>query len=152
MRYLKYGAAGAAVLIALALGVPRFLYRDILDPPPGTPPISWVRVLNGALNEYRGLYGQFPRSLTELGPPSRGAEPSEQAAGLIDPILASGTRQGYRFRYLPSSFRPGGLLDRYSLSAEPATRDSRVYLYSDETGEIRFQRDRPATASSDPWQ
>lgn len=89
MRFLKYFAVGAAVLIAVAIVVPSLLRRDILDPPPGTPPINCMRVLNMALNEYRGLYGQFPRSLAELGPASSGS------------------------------------------------------------GEIRFQRDRPATSSSD---
>jgi hypothetical protein len=143
VRFLRYFAAGAAVLIAIVIAVPSLLHRDILDPPPGSPPVNWVRVLNTTLSEYRDLYGQFPRSLADLGPPSPGVEASEHAAGLVDVTLASGTKQGYRFRYLPSSTRPGGMLDRYIISAEPATCDCRVYLYSDGTGEIRAERDRP---------
>jgi hypothetical protein len=109
-----------------------------------------VRVLSITLATYRTEYGHYPSSLIELGPPAAGGAAHEHAAGLIDSLLASGAKQGYRFVYLPSSAQLGGPLDRYTLNADPQTGEHRVHLYSDESGQIRSERGKPASATSRP--
>lgn len=130
--------------------VPHLFRSAIFDPPGDAPPVGEVRVLNITLTTYRAAYGHFPDSLAELGPPAAGGAVDEHAANLIDSLLASGTKRGYRFVYLPSSARPGGPLDSYTLNADPQTDDHRTHLYSDERGQIHFERGKPASAASRP--
>jgi hypothetical protein len=60
--------------------------------------IANLRQLASALETYRRAYGKLPDSLTPLGPaPPSGISP--EAAGLVDADLASGTKEGYAFRY-----------------------------------------------------
>ena len=54
-----------------------------------------LRTLNEAQVFYRGYGRGFACRLEQLGPPQNGAEPSPQAAGLIDQELASGEFAGY---------------------------------------------------------
>ena len=150
MRTLKLIAAGVVVLVAVAILVPTLFRRAIFDPPGEAPPVGEVRVLNTALTTYQTAYGYFPDSLAELGPPAAGGATDKHAANLIDSLLASGTKRGYRFVYLPSSARPGGPLDSYALHADPRTGEHHVHLYSDESGQIRFERGKSASAASRP--
>ncbi len=150
MHLLKYIAAGVAVLVAVAILVPILFRNVIFDPPGDAPPVGEMRVLNITLTTYRTTYGHFPGSLAELGPPAAGTTAGEHAADLIDSLLASGMKRGYRFVYLPSSARPGGPLDGYNLHGDPQTGERHVHLYSDESGQIRSERGKPASAASRP--
>jgi type II secretory pathway pseudopilin PulG len=60
--------------------------------------IANLRQLASALETYRRAYGKPPDSLAPLGPaPPGGISP--EAAGLVDADLASGSKEGYAFRY-----------------------------------------------------
>ena len=60
-----------------------------------------LRTVSAAAETYRTTYQRgFPISLAVLGPPGQGGVPSADAAGLVDPILASGKKEGYVFIYL----------------------------------------------------
>ncbi|GIW71748.1 MAG: hypothetical protein KatS3mg102_1290 [Planctomycetota bacterium] len=68
------------------------------------------------------------------------------AAGLIDEVLASGRKQGYRFRILSADE------DTWSAVAEPLEpgRSGDRWFFIDETGVIRQSEHGPASADSPP--
>lgn len=60
--------------------------------------IANLRTVATALDTYRRAFGKLPDSLTPLGPAAKG-EISPEKAGLLDAELATGSRDGYTFRY-----------------------------------------------------
>ncbi len=94
----------------------------------------------------------YSTSLRELGPPAEGDQPSASAAGLIDSVLATGTKGYYVLTYTPGPRDAKGRITSYTLTARTLKYegDDKNY-YSDQTGVIRFtQEDRPATAADPP--
>jgi hypothetical protein len=109
-----------------------------------------LRVLNTSAVVYSTTYGVFPPSLAALGPSS---SPSSTAANLIDSALAGGTKSGYIFVYYPI-FRPRreGETERYIITASPVTprTTGMRYFFTDQSGTIRTESNRVATAESPP--
>jgi hypothetical protein len=72
----------------------------------------------------------------------------------IDPALASGEKQGYRFSYRSHSTRGDGKLDAYQAFADPLVpgKTGQHHLFLDETGWIRMSDRGQANAGSDPIQ
>jgi hypothetical protein len=106
--------------------------------------ILQVRNLNSAETMYSSQFGRYATKLEELGPPAKGAKPSEAAADLIPADLANGVRNGYRFTLAGTS---GG----YTIHADPLKYPDtgRRSFFSDESLAIRQNRgDAPATAAS----
>jgi type IV pilus assembly protein PilA len=70
-------------------------------------------------------------------------------AGLIDTVLASGTKSGYSFNYTVTASDPLGQAVGFAVSAEPlgvgTTGDN--YYYIDQSAIIRHNSTGPATAS-----
>lgn len=66
--------------------------------------IGSLRTLNTAAVTYQYTYGNgYPPSLAALGPPASESPPNCDRAGLIDNILASGTKAGYAYIYTPGT-------------------------------------------------
>lgn len=107
-----------------------------------------VRVLTVALISYDLEYHSYPASLDALGPPGPGSSVGAPHNGWIDTQLASGNKVGYLFRYTPR--RSPGLtaVTGYTLTADPIGRGPGHHYFSDETGVLRAEPDRPATANS----
>src|SRR5947209_5634513 len=119
-------------LVVVGLIAYSVLHDKVTGPPPQTANISDVRSLNTALHTYKSAYGHYPDSLRELAPPVTGPS-SEVGAGLIGSRLASGKAHGYRYSYAKT---PQG----YELHADPDGSENNVYLFSDESAEVRFKR------------
>jgi len=85
-----------------------------------------------------------------LGPPLSG-NGTASAAGLIDSALASGTKTGYRFVYSATADATGRY-STYSVNANPTVPGTTGmnYYYSDQTGVIRQNSTRQASASDSP--
>jgi hypothetical protein len=80
--------------------------------------IANLRTLAEAVEKYRSAYGKLPDSLAQLGP----APPNEispDQASLVDQQLASGSAQGYRFRYRVVSSEQGSAATAFEVSAVP---------------------------------
>ena len=97
--------------------------------------------------QYISQYGRFATSLTDLGPPVKGAA-NASSADLIDSALAAGEKGGYKFTM-------AGNQSGYAISAVPVAYGNtggRAF-YSDQTMAIR-ENDGPdpATASSKEMQ
>jgi hypothetical protein len=105
-----------------------------------------VRTLNTALVTYAAVYPEigFPVTLDALG----GDGGSASHAGLIDSVLASGVKAGYKFEY-----SGGGTT--YNIVARPVASDvtGKRAFFTDQSGVIRFtQENRIPTAEDPPLQ
>lgn len=91
----------------------------------------------------------FSPSLAALGGPEGCRNPSAQAACLIDSELSIGQKDGYRFIYNPHHPQDG--ITGYSINANPIQPGEwRHYYYTDQTGVIRANATRPASAEDNP--
>jgi type IV pilus assembly protein PilA len=83
-----------------------------------------VKTIQVAQTQYFSQFGHYAASLRQLGDPDRGGKITPEAAGLLEPELAKGHKNGYRFA-LDSR---GAAV--YSISAAPThfgTTGSRTY-------------------------
>jgi hypothetical protein len=125
--------------------------KNDLQPPPEASEASAVgslRTLNTANVTYASTYDLgFAPSIQALG--GEGKEPTPEHALLIDPVLASGDKNGYVFRYERSG------QDTYTITArpKPGSVSGKRSFFTDESGVIRFtEEDRSATAQDLPVQ
>jgi len=140
------------ILIIAAIAIPNLLRSRIAANEASA--VGSLRTYNTALVTYQAAYDRgFPPSLTHLGPVAPGAQPTENAADLVDALLASGQKTGYRFTYQAFDRDADGKLDAYTLNADPVTpnRTGMRFFYTDESGVIRFDRER-ASGRSPPIQ
>jgi len=112
--------------------------------------VEEMRVLISSLNNYYYMNNTFPGSLAALGPPPLGQEAGREYSGMIDRQLASGNKLGYVFRYVPKRDpRDGRSIEGYWLTSDPITEGPRQHHYfADETGVLRSEKSRPASADS----
>ena len=149
------------ILIVAAIAIPNLLRaRQAANEATA---VGSLRTIDVAAITYSSTYSNgFPPSLAAIdGAGNRSA--SCDAAQLIDSALASGQKDGYEFTYVPLGSQvlgdeakkrgctaPGS--SSYEAHADPLTRGTtgERSFYTDQTGVIRFERDRPATADSAP--
>jgi hypothetical protein len=98
--------------------------------------IEGVKKIAEAVETYRRTYARLPESLAKLGPAPRGAVTGPDAAGLLEADLASGTRTGYKFRYVIAGASTLGAPARYEVAATPETygRTGRRSFFRDAGG------------------
>jgi len=102
-----------------------------------------IGTIQKAVTQYWTQFGQYPESLLELGPPSRGAD-NAKGANLIPKLLALGKKSGYLFTLARTQ-------TGYAIHADPEKFGSSGYhtYYSDQTMVIRRNETaEPATAES----
>lgn len=153
------GGAALGVLGALVAYAFGFLYSTSV--PGQSPALGSLRTINTAEITYAATYGgSYTPSLAELGVPPEGTPPSASAAGLIDSVLATGTkryrtynmiddlvdeialalgrgiRHGYRYDYRPGPRDEQGRINSYKICARPIG-ERRASYFTDETGVIR---------------
>ena len=92
----------------------------------------------------------FTYSLAYLQPPAS-ANPTSTAAGLIDSVLASGTKSGYSFTYSPGASDSTGRINTYDINAQPIISSTGTnYYFTDQSGVIRQNSTTTAAASDSP--
>jgi type IV pilus assembly protein PilA len=139
---LKWGfgtLAGIVVfLLTLAVLTPNLLRSRIAANEASA--VGSLRTLNSAADSYQNTYGHYPLSLHSFGPPANGT-PSEDAAGLVDPVLAGGQKSGYFFTYRRMSPFGSSGREGYTINADPLNPNSTgVRHFSiDQTGVIRAE-------------
>jgi hypothetical protein len=80
--------------------------------------VSSLRALAEAIETYRKTYTRLPESLAALGSAPAGS-PKGDNAGLIEPQLAAGRKDGYAFRYVVVGASASGAPAKYELAAIP---------------------------------
>jgi hypothetical protein len=99
--------------------------------------IDGLKKIAEAVELYRRTYARLPESLVKLGSPTSGAA-GPDAAGLLEPDLASGVRSGYKFRYVISGGSSLGAPAKYEVAATPETygRTGRRSFFRDTNGAL----------------
>lgn len=138
------------ILIIAAIAIPNLLRSRIAANQASA--VGSLRTLNTAAITYASTYNVgFPANISALGPPVGGAMPDANAAGLIDSVLASGTRSGYVFTYSPGERDADGLVKTYAIHADPITSSTGTnHYFTDQTGVIRQEKGMPANEQSPP--
>jgi hypothetical protein len=107
--------------------------------------VGSLRTLNTAQATYWGGDPQkgYARSLKQLGP---------RGEGMIEPVLASGKKAGYRFILIPGTADSNGAIRHYTISARPlkVLVEGQRSFFTDESGVIRSTRENRAAKASDP--
>jgi hypothetical protein len=113
--------------------------------------VGALRTFNTAEVTYASIYTHgFSPDLKSLGRAS--GTPSESNAGLIDPTLTSGTRNGYKFLYTPGPKDSSGTITTYSIVARPVEfgRTGHNSYYTDQSCVIRSTDEDRAASRDDP--
>ena len=136
----------AIILIIAAIAIPNLLRSRIAANQASA--VGSLRTLNTAEITYSSTYNVgFTTTLGYLAPPAAGANPVSTAAGLIDSVLAAGTKSGYSFAYSPGPTDSTARINTYSFTAIPITSSTGTnYYYTDQSGVIR--QNSTTTASS----
>jgi hypothetical protein len=111
--------------------------------------VGSLRRIHTAQTQYKTRYGTLSPSLRALGPPAGGAEPSAEAANLLESDLAAGEKAGYVFFYSPTAPDEKGIAS-YTLLARPREfgQTGSRHFFTDQSGVIYSTlEDRPATAA-----
>ena len=141
----------AIILIIAAIAIPNLLRSRIAANQASA--VGSLRTINTAEITYASTYnaGYSPGAdLLALGPGA--TPPTASLAGLIDSVLAGGTKSGYNFVYAPGAAGTGGRIDTYDLNANPSTPGTTGsnYYFTDQSGVIRQNSTTNATAADSP--
>jgi prepilin-type N-terminal cleavage/methylation domain-containing protein len=139
----------AVLLIIAAIAIPNFIRSKMRANESAA--VQNLRTITTANVVYLTTYGiGFAEDLTKLG--GNLVIVDANNAGLIDSVLASGTKSGYIYTYTVLARDPASRPVSYSVTAEPTsigvTGDR--YFYTDQTAIIRFSTTAMATASDTP--
>ena len=89
--------------------------------------------------------------MSYLAPPTGTANPTSTAAGLIDSILAAGSKSGYTFAYSPGVADSTGRINVYAFTAVPITSSTGTNrYYTDQSGVIRQNSTTTAGSTDSP--
>ena len=104
--------------------------------------VGSLHTINGAASTYLQRYGRYPAALRNFGPAKAG-EPNEEAAGLIDGVLAAGTKSGYKFIYRELSENLGRPAYRVDAAPVDPGKTGTRHFWTDESGAIRDESGQP---------
>ena len=134
----------AIILIIAAIAIPNLLRSRIAANEASC--VGSIRTINTSEVTSSSTYPNIGfTDLASLG----GAGGSSSGAGLIDAVLASGTKSGYVFT-VTTSGNPASL---YTVNGDPQnSQTGQRHFYSDQSGVIRFNVSAVATATDGPLQ
>ena len=137
----------AIILIISAIAVPNLIHGKIAANQASA--VSSLRTLQTAATTYQNTYQDgYPGGLGVMAPPGAG-NPTCNAAGLIDAVLAMGAKSGYLFAWTtgaaanqianpPLGCAVGGYTDMFSVTGTPFGYPTGTTFYCiDATGVIR---------------
>jgi type IV pilus assembly protein PilA len=135
----------AIILIVAAIAIPNLLAsRMAANESAGA---EYTRAITTAEVVYTTQYNiGFAAQLSYLGD---GGSITSTSAGLIDSVLAAGTKSGYSFVYAPLNVDSLGHPQSFTLNANPLSPgySARKYFYTDQTAVIRVNLTAVASVS-----
>ena len=139
----------AIILIIAAIAIPNLVRSRIAANQASA--VGSLRTLNTSEITYSSTYNVgFTATMSYLGPPT-GATPNSTAAGLIDSVLANGSKSGYNFTYTAGGADSSGRINTYSFIAIPITSSTGTnYYYTDQSGVIRQNSTTTAGSTDSP--
>ena len=138
----------AIILIIAAIAIPNLLRSRIAANEASA--VGSMRTINTAEVTYASTYPTVGfATLTQLG----GSGGSSAGAGLIDSVLAAGTKSGYVFVATPADASSTGVLTTYTIVGDPQnSQTGQRHFFSDQSGVIRFNTAGTADVNSTPLQ
>jgi len=141
----------AIILIIAAIAIPNLLRSRIAANQASA--VGSLRTINTAEITYASTYNNgYSPDLISLGP-GTGGNPTASMAGLLDSVLAGGSKSGYNFAYtasVPTS--PATRIDTYTATASPSTvgTTGSNFYFTDMSGVIRQNTTGTSTAADSP--
>jgi prepilin-type N-terminal cleavage/methylation domain-containing protein len=137
----------AIILIIAAIAIPNLVHSKMSANEASA--VGSLRTLDTAAITYSTVYGGYPHQLSDLGP---GSPAVSTAADLVDSVLASGTKSGYKFIYTVGATDANGNVLTYGIAAQPVSVGStgQRFFYTDQSGVIRSNNIGIADANSTP--
>jgi prepilin-type N-terminal cleavage/methylation domain-containing protein len=138
----------AIILIILAIAIPNFMASRMSANESGA--VQESRAITTAEVVYNTTYGiGYSAALGNLGD---GAAINSTTAGLLDSVLASGTKNGYSYNYVPLNPDASGNFQAYTLNSNPLYPgfSGHKYFYTDQTAVIHFNMTAAATQADSP--
>ena len=125
----------AVILIIAAIAIPNYIQSKMRANEASA--AQSLRNIATAELVYSTTYGiDFTDNLLKLS--GNGINPDPNNAGLIDAVLASGIKQGYKISYTPLTKDAQGYTATFSLTADPMSPSTgQVHFYTDQTCVIR---------------
>jgi type IV pilus assembly protein PilA len=138
------------ILIIAAIAIPNLMRSKIQANE--TAAVGALKALTEGALLYSNSYNGFPHSLSDLGPAATGTPASAAASDLIDSVLATGVKSGYRFAYVPGETDPAGDVLSYTITASPVLPGStgQRSFFTDPSGTIRSTPNGTADSTSAP--
>jgi prepilin-type N-terminal cleavage/methylation domain-containing protein len=108
----------AIILVIAAIAIPNMMRAKISANEASA--VASLRTISTAETTYASTYPTigYTCTLSELGPPASGSPMSATAAGILDQVLASGTKAGYLFNLQGCAGTP---VANYTSTAAPQT-------------------------------
>jgi type IV pilus assembly protein PilA len=138
------------ILIIAAIAIPNLMRSKIQANE--TAAVGALKALTESALLYSNSYGGFPHALSDMGPAAGGTAATSASADLIDSVLASGVKSGYRFSYASVANDPAGNVLSYTITASPVAPGSsgQRSFFTDQSGTIRSTSSGTADATSAP--
>jgi type IV pilus assembly protein PilA len=138
----------AIILIIAAIAIPNLLRSRIAANEASA--VGSVRTINTGEVTYASTYPTVGfATLAQLG----GSGGSSAGAGLIDSVLAAGTKSGYVFVATPGDASTAGVFTTYTITGDPQnSQTGQRHFFSDQSGVIRFTTTGAADVNSTPLQ
>ena len=140
----------AIILIIAAIAIPNLLKSKMAANQASA--VASLRTLNTSEITYSSTYNVgFTSTLVQLGPPASGNATSA-AGGLIDSVLAAGTKSGYTFVFAASAVDASGRTNNYTINASPVSQGQtgQNFYFTDASNVIRQNTSVSASASDSP--
>ena len=141
----------AIILIIAAIAIPNLLRARIAANESSA--VASLRTMNTASITYNSTYGNYPTTLTQLGPVAPGTSPTSATADLLDQVLAPtggvmiATKSGYDFTFASPVTNVG-----YTVNAAPHSPNQTGvrYFYTDASGVVRVNGTVAAGVADSP--
>jgi len=142
----------SVILIVAAIAIPNLLRSRSAANEASA--VASVRSINTSQVVYQSTYAGFAPTLTALSDGGAAANcvpptpANATSACLLDSALATGTKSGYTFTYVPAA---GGSITTYTVNADPiaSSGSAQRHFFSDQSLAIRFNPAAPA-GNNDP--
>jgi len=130
----------AIILVIAAIAIPNLLRSRMAANEASA--VSAIRAITTAEHAYAQTYPDvgYTCTLSELGPPGSGQPPSATAAGILDAVLASGTKAGYSFWVQGCTGDPKSNYQSVAVPMQVGGTGQRAFC-SDGSGIIQFSDD-----------
>jgi len=138
------------ILIIAAIAIPNLMRSKMQANEAAA--VETLKTLGTSAVMYSTTYGGFPHTLADMGPASGSPNATSASADLIDSVLASGVKSGYKFTYVVTVADPAGNVQSFSITAAPlvpGTSGQRAF-YTDQSGTIRASAGGTADSTSTP--